>query len=101
MHNGSALEHADESLIKDNDVVLEAFQQHDWALEFVHESLKRDKEIVLEAMKQNGWALQYPDESLKKDKDVALEAVKHFREYYDDKGDILQFAHESLKNIKR
>ena len=40
------------------------------------ESLKKDKEVVLEAIKNNCYSIQYADESLKKDKEVAMTAIK-------------------------
>ncbi len=45
--NGYALYYADESLKKDQEMVLAAVQQNVLALKYAHRSLKKDQEIVL------------------------------------------------------
>ena len=94
--NGVALEFVEESLKKDQEVVLEAVKRSGWALQFADKNLKKNKEIVLEAVKHTGFALEFADKSLKKDKEIVLETVKshavHFPDnpYPDDADDSLR-----------
>ena len=71
-----ALQHADKILKKDRKFILEAVKRNWGLLEFVDKSFKKDKEIVLEAVKQIGFALEFADKSLRKDKEIVLVALK-------------------------
>ena len=97
-----ALQHADKILKKDRKFILEAVKRNWGLLEFVDKSFKKDKEIVLEAVKQIGFALEFVDKSLRKDKEIVLVALKSNVAHYAKSslvGDVYpDGADESLRN---
>ncbi len=48
-----------------------------WVLAYADEKLLADKELILNAVKTDGQALYYASKELRDDKDVVLEAVKN------------------------
>lgn len=94
----SFLEHVDEDLKKDKDVVLAAVrnkgvqnEEYGRALEFAHETLQNDPEIVLIALQSYRDALKFAGKKLKVNKKFILEAIKIIG------GSAFYFADEDLQ----
>ena len=79
-----ALEYADNSLKKDNEVVMASVSQNGYALTFADDSLKKDREVVMASVKTNGNAL----------KEVDKVAYVRFASVYRDFQDIKDFSAE-------
>ena len=81
--DGSVLQHADESLRCDRDLVLAALETHPQALHYAHPSLQGDREVVLAAMQSRGWGqhttLRCAASHLLKDEEVVLAGVRRDR----------------------
>ncbi len=87
----SNLQYVKTSLGNDLDVVLAAVNQDGSALRYSAESIKKDKVIAKAAVKQCGSALEFVDHSLKLDREVVMEAVKQ-------NGYALKYSDISLKS---
>ena len=86
----SNLQYVKESLEIDLRVILEAVRRNGLLLEFAKER-KLDSYVVITAVTQNGLALQFADMSLKKNKEIVLRAVKQ-------NGLALKYADISLRS---
>jgi hypothetical protein len=87
----SNLQYVKSSLGSDLDVVLAAVNQDGCALRYSAETIKKDKVIAKAAVKQCGSALEFVDHSLKLDREVVMEAVKQ-------NGYALKYSDISLKS---
>jgi len=66
----SGFEHADDSLKKNRNFILEAVKIDGYVIDHIDQKFKKDKEIVLLAIKQDKNVFQYVDDSLKNDPEV-------------------------------
>ena len=66
----SGFEHADDSLKKNRNFILEAVKIDGYVIDHIDQKFKKDKEIVLQAIKQDKNVFQYVDDSLKNDPEV-------------------------------
>ncbi|CAE7692290.1 unnamed protein product [Symbiodinium sp. CCMP2456] len=87
---GIALQCASEEMCADREVVVEAVRQNGLALEFACEKLRADRELVRTACCQDGLALALASSDLRGDREVVLEAVRR-------QGRMLEFAAEELQ----
>jgi len=78
VHNsGHALQYASENLRANKTIVLAAVMQAASSFLFSHDSIKSDKDVVLAAVRKDGSLLKHADNSLRADKDVVLAALEN------------------------
>jgi len=76
---GGTLEHADDSLKADREVVLASVYQ-DGSLEYADDTLKADRDFLLAAAKAGSkFATMYADDSLMDDPEFLLKLFQHQR----------------------
>jgi hypothetical protein len=82
-----SLESSSSSVLKTDQVVLNAVKQNWRALAFALPSQRNDKAIMLAAVTQEGSLLRYGSDNIRSDRDVVMAAVKH-------RGSSIKFANE-------
>ena len=75
---GDVLRYIDNSLKKDKEVALLAFEDLvGYQLKYLDKALKNDFEVVYAAVSTHGSALEFASDKLKKNKDIALRAIRN------------------------
>lgn len=90
-YNGFALFQADESLLTDKDLSLEAVIKNSRVFNYIHEDHKSDSELIKEMVYGNYHVFSDLDEPFTSDREIALFVVSKNGEYY-------KYIHSSLRN---
>lgn len=87
------LEFCSVDLKNDNEIVLNALEQHGWNLEYLNEKQKDNKDIVSMATFKNGRPIKFASTRLKADRDFILKIAKK-------SGCVLEHVSDKLKDDK-